>query len=74
MIGSQFTPQVTRGTIVVEIPDDSESEDRKVFNLTITNSAVKIDSDDVSGAEIATEGDPIQITVYDNDCRFQNLS
>ena len=70
--GAQFAPSASEGNIVLEALDDLEIEDRKQFNLSITDSGIHADNgvDSVGGFNVSTGRDQIQITVYDNDCKF----
>ena len=53
----------------IEIRDDSMSEGRKVFNIsigTIEENSYGI----IPSVTTAVRGDPVKIIAYDNDCKF----
>ena len=53
---------------MVDIPDDSTLNSRRQFSISINSSNIEATNRD--GVHVSAEGEPIQITVYDNDCKL----
>ena len=64
-----FNPSVTLIDVgPIEIRDDSLSERRKEFSISIGR--IEAISYDVTSVRTAVQGDPVRIIAYDNDCEY----
>ena len=61
-----FDPSTSQRGVTVEVPNNSVSERRKEFSILIA----RIEAINNTGALTAVEGQPVGITVYDNDCKY----
>lgn len=63
-----FNPSQSKMTIQVEVPENALHEmQAKVF--TVSLAAIRAVNARIDEAMIST-GDPVKITVYDNDCKY----
>ena len=60
-----FDPFTSQLGVSVEVTNNSVSERRKEFNISI-----RVEAINSTGALIAVEGQPVRIIVYDNDCKY----
>ena len=56
----------------IEIRDDSLSEGRKEFNISINR--IEPVNYNIPGIRTTVQGDPIKIIAYDNDCKYNIIT